>query len=131
MTRWRARSARPIVVLGSFLEFLPLMSLLAAKYTADTLPYHFIVPSLPGYTYSSTPPVNKTFQVEDIARLMVKLMAELGFERYIATGGDIGSRVARVVCATAPACRAVHLNFCLMSKAPLGLTDDDIDDWER
>lgn len=48
---------------GSFLEFLPLMDILRKKYTPETLPYHIIVPSLPGFALSSDPPLDRDWKV--------------------------------------------------------------------
>ncbi|KAF2025722.1 alpha/beta-hydrolase [Setomelanomma holmii] len=98
---------------GSFLEFFPLMTLLRSKYTPDTLPYHIIVPSLPGYTLSSDPPLTRNWKVADTARIMHKLLLSLGFgsSGYLVQGGDIGSLVSRVIAATYPECRGMHLNF--------------------
>ena len=73
---------------GSFLEFLPIMSILRERYTPETLPYHIVAPSLPGFAFSSPPPLDRNFQMEDVARLMNKLMISLGFARgYTAQGG--------------------------------------------
>lgn len=100
---------------GSFLEFLPILRLLKGKYTPQTLPYHVIVPSLPGYAYSSPPPLNRDFRLENCAEIMDKLMVGLGFsDGYVVQGGDIGSIVARVLGALQPRAKAVHLNFCIM-----------------
>ena len=42
-------------------------------------------------------------------------MASLGFGNgYIAQGGDVGSKVARVLAAQHSACEALHINFCIM-----------------
>ncbi|KAF4957867.1 hypothetical protein FSARC_11163 [Fusarium sarcochroum] len=111
--------AVPVLLLhgwpGSFMEFLPILSLLKSKYTPTTLPYHVVVPSLPGYTLSSPPPVDRDFQLPDAARILDKLMTGLGFTKeYVCQGGDIGSRVARVMGATYPRVKAVHLNFSIM-----------------
>ncbi|KAI0180814.1 hypothetical protein GGR52DRAFT_6159 [Hypoxylon sp. FL1284] len=38
---------------GGFLESLPIPKLLKGKYTPETLPYHVVVPSSPGYAYPS------------------------------------------------------------------------------
>ncbi|GME56369.1 Alpha/beta hydrolase fold-1 [Neofusicoccum parvum] len=99
---------------GSFLEFLPMLSLLKKKYpTAEQLPYHIIVPSLPGFAFSSRPPTDKDWLSHDSARLMHKLLADgLGFSGYVAQGGDIGSYISRSLGAHYDACKAVHLNFC-------------------
>jgi len=85
------------------------MDVLRDRYTAQDLPYHIIAPSLPGYTLSSGPPLDKDFKAEDIARLMNKLMVGLGFESgYVAQGGDIGSYVARMLQAEYASCKAIH-----------------------
>ncbi|KAH6712012.1 Alpha/Beta hydrolase protein [Leptodontidium sp. MPI-SDFR-AT-0119] len=111
--------AIPILLLhgwpGSFLEFLPILSLIQSRYTPETLPYHFIVPSLPGYAFSSPPPLDQDFRIEDIARVMNALMQDLGFgDGYVVQGGDIGSKVARVIAAEHTSCIAAHLNFGIM-----------------
>lgn len=85
---------------------MPIFQLLKDKYTPETLPYHVIVPSLPGYAFSSGPRLDKDFGVEDAARILDRLMSMLGFgDGYIAQGGDIGSRVARSLAATYPGCK--------------------------
>ncbi|KAL4727120.1 hypothetical protein ACLX1H_006021 [Fusarium chlamydosporum] len=111
--------AIPVVLLhgwpGSFLEFLKILSILKDRYTPDTLPYHVVVPSLPGYAFSSKPPLDKDFGVEDIARVVNTLMVQLGFGNgYVAQGGDIGSKVSRVLAVSHEECKAAHINFCLM-----------------
>lgn len=85
------------------------------QYSPEDLPYHIIVPSLPGYTLSSGPPLDKDSKVEDIARIIDKLMVGLGFDSYIGQGGDIGSYTCRPL-AKYPSCKAVHLNFNMMDK---------------
>ncbi|KAF2112622.1 Alpha/Beta hydrolase protein [Lophiotrema nucula] len=113
------QNAAPIAFLhgwpGSFLEFLSIMDIARNQYSAQDLPYHIIVPSLPGYTLSSDPPLDKDFTVEDIARITDKLMTGLGFKHYIGQGGDVGSYTCRPL-ALYPACKAVHLNFNMMVK---------------
>ena len=89
--------------------------MLMEKYTPDTLPYHVVVPSLPGYAYSSGPPLDQNFDTEGIARVVDKLMVGLGFEKgYITQGGDIGSFVSRVLAVTAKSCLAAHCEFVLL-----------------
>lgn len=104
------KDAIPIVLChgwpGSFLEFLPMFDILRKRHSPADLPYHLVVPSLPGYTFSSPPPLNKDFGIHDVARLFDKLMVSLGFGNgYVAQGGDIGSKVARVMCAEHEACK--------------------------
>lgn len=111
--------ALPLVCLhgwpGCFLEFLPVAKLLQSKYTPETLPYHLIVPSLPGYTFSSGPPINKEeFTTYDVSCIFRKLFTRLGFDStgYVVAGGDIGSRVARALAVDDESCIGCHLNFC-------------------
>ncbi|KAL2356293.1 Alpha/Beta hydrolase protein [Cryomyces antarcticus] len=97
---------------GNFLEFLDVLSTFRKKYTPQGLPYHLIVPSLPGYAFSSTPPLHKDWTISDSARLMHKLMVGLGFESgYAVQGGDIGSYTARSLAAKFDSCK---VNFCIM-----------------
>jgi microsomal epoxide hydrolase len=107
--------AIPIIMMhgwpGSFIEFLPLAGLIRDKYSAKDLPYHIIIPSLPGYTLSSGPLVDKDFSKDDTARIMNKLMTNLGFDKYIAQGGDVGSFVAETMAHEYDACVAVHCMY--------------------
>jgi len=87
------------------------------QYSAKDLPYHLIVPSLPGYDYSSGPPLDRNFTMADVAHILNSLMIKLGFGEtgYIAQGGDIGSRLSRLLGAKYDECKAVHreCNRCL------------------
>ncbi|KAF3770823.1 epoxide hydrolase 1 [Cryphonectria parasitica EP155] len=97
---------------GCHLEFLPMLDLLRTKYTAETLPFHAVVPSLPGYGLSSGPPLDRDFACADAARVLNKLMVELGFGAgYIAQGGDLGSFLARQLSSTYDECKAYHVNL--------------------
>ncbi|KAF1987751.1 alpha/beta-hydrolase [Aulographum hederae CBS 113979] len=129
-------SATPILFLhgwpGSFLEFHPIMEILQNSYTPETLPYHVIVPSLPGYAFSSGPPLDRDFDLKGVAEVVDQLMVGvLGFERYVAQGGDIGSRIARVLGVEFEGCKAIHLNFCQMIKEPEGVDQESITTEER
>jgi microsomal epoxide hydrolase len=98
---------------GSFLEFLPLMDHLRSKYTPETLPYHIIAPSLPGFGLSSDPPLDRDWKTADTSRIMHKLLVALGFGStgYLVQGGDIGSFVARNLAAHYAECKGMHVNF--------------------
>ncbi|KAL7947565.1 Alpha/Beta hydrolase protein [Trichoderma barbatum] len=81
---------------GSFLEFAPVISKLtqAAK-TSDGNPVSFdvIVPSLPGFAFSSPPPANWTNR--DTARIFNTLLTEvLGYSKFAVHGTDWGADVA-------------------------------------
>jgi len=100
---------------GSFLEFLDLLDLIKSKYSAADLPYHIIVPSLPGYGYSSGPPIDKNATIPDMPRICNKLMDSLGFgSGYIAQGGDLGSFVSRQSAERFDSCKAYHLNMAMV-----------------
>lgn len=115
---------------GSFLEFIPILSILRQRYTTESLPYHIIVPSLPGYAFSSRPPLDRDFVLQDIARIYNKLMILLGFgSGYAVEGGDIGSKVSRVLAATYKNCKAMHINFCIMPQPEQ--TVDEPDELEK
>ncbi|KAJ7780571.1 Alpha/Beta hydrolase protein [Mycena maculata] len=107
--------AVPIVMLhGAFMEFETILNILSTRYTPATLPYHVVVPSLPGHAISSPPPLDREFQLQDVARLVNTLMVQLGFDEYVVQGGDIGSQTARILVCEHANCRAIHMNFCHM-----------------
>ncbi|KAF1851359.1 epoxide hydrolase-like protein [Cucurbitaria berberidis CBS 394.84] len=116
------KDAIPIVFLhgwpGSFIEFLPMLQLIGKQYSAKDLPYHIIVPSLPGYTLSSSGPADKNWTMEDTARIINQLMLNLGFEKYIAQGGDVGSFEAMILSQGYDTCVGVHLNMMSVADQP-------------
>ncbi|KAF2128177.1 epoxide hydrolase-like protein [Dothidotthia symphoricarpi CBS 119687] len=116
------KDAIPIVFMhgwpGSFIEFLPICALIREQYSAKDLPYHIIVPSLPGYTLSSGGPVDKNWTMEDTARVINQLMLNLNFDRYIAQGGDIGSFESRLLAQEYDACVGMHLNMMRVADKP-------------
>jgi pimeloyl-ACP methyl ester carboxylesterase len=82
--------------------------------------FHVIAPSLPGYGFSGKP-TTTGWGVERIGDAWAELMARLGYDRYVAQGGDWGYAVTAALAARHPEhCVGVHLNF-----APLpGPVDD-------
>jgi microsomal epoxide hydrolase len=72
--------------------------------------FHIIVPSLPGYTFSSSPPVDRDFSVIEVTALMNELLVGLGLNNYIAVGGDIGAAIAAEI-SKFPECRGIHCNY--------------------
>jgi microsomal epoxide hydrolase len=105
-------NAIPIIFMhgwpGSFVEFLPMLELIREKYSAKDLPYHIIVPSLPGYTLSSGASIDGDWTPTDSARVLDGLMKELGFSKYLAQGGDVGSTLGTTMVLTYDACVGVH-----------------------
>jgi microsomal epoxide hydrolase len=91
------------------MEFIPMLSLLRHRYKPATLPYHFIIPSLPGYAFSSPQPIGKDLSQTDVARIMDSLAHALGFGKgYLVQGGDVGSRVARCMGAEMEGCKGMY-----------------------
>jgi len=92
---------------GSILEFLGVIEPLRAA------GYDLIIPSLPGYGFSSRPanPIGR----RRVAYLWRKLMVDvLGYRRFGAQGGDWGAGVARALAHDhADVTAAIHLNFIM------------------
>lgn len=106
---------KPLVLLhgwpGSFLEFLPALEILNARYGTN-LPFHVIVPSLPGYTLSSGPPTGVEWKAEDAARIVHSLLTGLGFSQFIVQGGDVGSWIAALLATTYKEVIGIHCRSC-------------------
>ncbi|KAK0538059.1 hypothetical protein OC842_001406 [Tilletia horrida] len=136
-----SRSGRPVIPLllihgwpGSFLEFLDVARPLARpgpSAPAWIPAFDVVIPSAPGYTFSSLPKMRRKAKtsgiavgnnsgpdgdllVSDVARLFDKLMIKLGYGKdgYAVQAGDWGSMVARRMAVQFPQrVKAVHLNF--------------------
>lgn len=107
-----SKDAIPLLLLhgwpGSYFEFYKLIPLLKA-----TGRFHIVVPSLPGYGFSSAPQ-ERGCGVTAMAGIMDSLMAALGYTRYIAQGGDWGAIICRAIAKYHSArCAAIHLNMCV------------------
>lgn len=103
---------------GSICEFLDILDLLKTKYSPKDLPYHVIVPSLPGYAYSSDLPIDVDYGIDLAAGAMHNLMIGLGFASgYLVQGGDLGSFVSRMIALQHDECKGMHVN--MMGTPPL------------
>ncbi|MGI4816216.1 MAG: epoxide hydrolase family protein [Janthinobacterium lividum] len=120
---------------GSFVEFLDIIEPLAhperfGGRVEDA--FTVVVPSLPGYGFSDPPPAPIT--PRDVAALWRTLMVEkLGFDRYVAQGGDWGATVTSWLALDHPAeLAAIHLNmvsFRPWTGAGAAPLDDDEKRW--
>jgi pimeloyl-ACP methyl ester carboxylesterase len=54
--------------------------------------FHLVLPSLPGYGFSSEP-TELGWDAAHIGRAWAELMGRLGYDRYVAQGGDVGALV--------------------------------------
>ena len=119
--------ALPIVLThgwpGSFVEFLDVIGPLtdpAAHGGDEADAFHVVVPSLPGYTFSG-PTNERGWHPGRVAAAWRTLMAALGYERYVAQGGDWGSFVTQQLGLADPEhCAAVHVNML----PPIPATED-------
>ena len=82
--------------------------------------FHLVLPSLPGYGFSSEP-TELGWDSGRIAMAWAKLMERLGYTRYVAQGGDVGANVTDAMGRQAPkGLIGIHVN--LLSGA-LGIAD--------
>lgn len=106
---------------GSFVEMLRIIPLLTdpAAHGGDAADsFDVAVPSLPGYGFSSRP-VHRGMNTFRIAGLWAALMAELGYGRFAAQGGDIGASVSTILgLRHAERTLGIHLNYVPGSYRP-------------
>ncbi len=80
--------------------------------------FHVISPSLPGYGFSDKPAA-AGWAVPRIAAAWITLMGRLGYERWVAQGGDWGAAVTTGIgVIRPPACAAIHVNMPLVTPTP-------------
>jgi pimeloyl-ACP methyl ester carboxylesterase len=93
---------------GSVLEFEKAIGPLT-----DT--FHVVCPALPGFGFSDKP-AETSWGVERIARAWARLMARLGYERYVAQGGDWGAAVTTALARhDGDHVAGIHLNYATLS----------------
>jgi len=123
--RGAGRPTRPLLLThgwpGSVVEFLAVVGALAHPdaFGADSADsFDVVVPSLPGFGFSGRP--EGVFGPQATARLWRRLMTEvLGYERFGAQGGDLGSMVTAYLGAEhSDVVSAIHLNFVPIRQAP-------------
>jgi pimeloyl-ACP methyl ester carboxylesterase len=92
-------NALPLIVThgwpGSIIEQLKIIEPLTnptAHGGSDADAFHLVIPSMPGYGFSGKP-TTTGWGPERIARAWATLMERLGYERYVAQGGDWGALV--------------------------------------
>ncbi len=113
------KNAIPIIIThgwpGSFLEMFKLIPLLTQN---EEFPFDLVIPSVIGFGFSSKATkegCNNTY----IASLWHKLMLELGYTKYAAQGGDIGSGISTRLAMNYPEhLIGLHLNYVSDSFKP-------------
>ena len=96
---------------GHFHEVSKILPLLTNPPSEGEQAFHVIVPSIPGFGFSSNPS-KKGFNLRKIAETFNQLMQSLGYNEYVAQGGDWGSPISRMLGIMFPEnCKGVHVNL--------------------
>lgn len=110
---------------GSIVEFLDALPLLVDR-------FHVVVVSMPGYGFSG-PTRERGIDVAQVAAAVADVMAQIGYDRYVAQGGDWGALVTRYLGEHyAPNVVAIHTNMLFAlppdgaPDAMEGVTEDEI-----
>ncbi len=108
---------------GSFVEFLDVIGPLTAPETAGAPAFHLVIPSIPGYGFSTLP--EPGWNAARIARAWITLMDRLGYDRYLTQGGDAGAGLSMEIARQAPEhVLGVHVNM-LMTFGATGIEPDE------
>ncbi len=85
--------------------------------------FHVVCPTLPGFGFSGKPTATG-WGVERIGRAWGKLMARLGYDRYVAQGGDWGALVTSCIGVSETAhCAGIHVNMPVLSPSESVMSD--------
>ncbi len=106
--------ALPLVIThgwpGSVIEVMGVIEALANPEDGGQA-FHVVAPSLPGFGFSGKPK-HTGWGVEKIGRAWGELMARLGYDRWVAQGGDWGSAVTTAIgVQQVQGCIGIHLNM--------------------
>lgn len=148
--RSKHENALPMIVThgwpGSVIEQLKIIDPLTnptAHGASESDAFHLVIPSLPGHGFSAKPTAPGWTPVT-IARAWATLMQRLGYNRYVAQGGDWGNAVSEVMALQQPqGLLGIHTNMAAtvpadVSKAlsvggppPAGLSADEKHAWDQ
>jgi len=143
-------NALPMIVThgwpGSIIEQLKIIEPLTdptAHGAAASDAFHLVIPSLPGYGFSSKPTAPGWNPVS-IAKAWASLMQRLGYAQYVAQGGDWGNAVSEVMALQQPpGLIAIHTNMAATvppevskplaagGQPPAGLSPDEQHAWDQ
>ena len=113
---------------GSIAEFIDIIDELADPKEPGAPAFHVVAPSLPGFGYSDKP-ATTGWGAGKIAAAWVELMERLGYDKFVAHGGDWGGVITTVLGGRYPA-QVLGIHSTL-AQAPPGLTMDGLTVEER
>ena len=127
----KGKKSIPLIIMhgwpGSFLEMMKIIPLLAND---EDFSFDLVIPSLPGFGFSGRvthPGCNAWL----IAELWVKLMKQLGYDKFLVQGGDFGGAVATALGLRHPEhVLALHLNYIPGSYKPWLPSGEDLSEEE-
>jgi pimeloyl-ACP methyl ester carboxylesterase len=136
--RSRHENALPMIVThgwpGSVVEQLKIVGPLTdptAHGGTEADAFHLVIPSMPGYGFSGKPTATG-WDGPRIARAWDVLMKRLGYQRYVAQGGDWGALITELLGVMAPeGLAAIHTNMPstvpgdILTKAIAGAAEPD------
>jgi pimeloyl-ACP methyl ester carboxylesterase len=133
--RSQHEDAMPLIVThgwpGSVVELLDVIGPLTdptAHGGAAEDAFHVVIPSLPGYGFSSAP-TELGWENGPIAAAWAKLMDRLGYTRYVAQGGDVGAAVTDAMGRQGPAGLAgIHVNLLATALGVVDLLPKETDE---
>jgi pimeloyl-ACP methyl ester carboxylesterase len=106
---------------GSIVEFHKIIDALVNPTAYGGAPedaFHVVAPSLPGFGFSGKPTSPGT-SVEKIGEMWGLLMARLGYDRYVAQGGDWGSMITQSMGQSQTEhCAGIHINMPIVAPDP-------------
>ncbi|MET8458593.1 epoxide hydrolase family protein [Streptomyces parvulus] len=113
---------------GSVAEFADVVDELADPPDPGAPAFHVVAPSLPGFGYSDKP-ATTGWGTERIAAAWVELMGRLGYDGFLAHGGDWGGVITTILGGRFPDhVIGIHTTT---AQAPPGLTTDGLTATER
>lgn len=113
---------------GSIAEFIDIVDEMADPKEPGAPAFHVVVPSLPGFGYSDKP-ATTGWGAGKIAAAWVELMERLGYDKFVAHGGDWGGVITTVLGGRFPA-QVLGIHSTL-AQAPPGLSMDGLTVEER
>lgn len=112
----------------SIVRFIDVIDELADPANPEAPAFHVVVPSLPGFGYSDRP-ATTGWGTEKAAAAWVELMGRLGYDEFVAHGGDWGGNITTVLAGRFPDhVLGIHTTF---AEGPPGLTTEGLTPQER